>query len=68
MPSKNKRVNLTLSPEVYRALMDCVEANAFTSCASLVTHILILELRRCSYLTGPFPYESSRLDLKGGDQ
>lgn len=65
MPTKNPRVNLTLSPEVYNALCDCVEVNAFPSCAALVTHILVLELRRCSYLTGAFPYESARVE--GGE-
>lgn len=53
MPSKNKRVNLTLPPEVYSALQDCVEANAFPSLASCVTHILILELRAYEFLPDP---------------
>ena len=66
MPSKNPRVNLTLSSEEYLALCDCVEANAFPSCAALVKHILLLELRRCSYLTTTLPFESSR--VKGGDE
>lgn len=59
MPSTNKRVNLTLPPDVYAALLDCVEVNAFPSCAALVTHILVDRLRSLHYLPSPLPYNDN---------
>lgn len=49
MPSKNKRVNLTIPPELYDKLESFIKDNGYLSVAGACLHLIIKELMKEGY-------------------
>lgn len=49
MPSKNKRVNLTIPPDLYDRLQAFIKDNGYFSDAGACLHLIIKELMKEGY-------------------
>lgn len=49
MPSKNKRVNLTIPPDLYDRLQAFIKDNGYLSVSGACLHLIIKELMKEGY-------------------
>lgn len=49
LPSSNKRVNLTIPPELYEKLQAYIKDNCYLSVAGACLHLIIKELMKEGY-------------------